>query len=48
MENMKEEEISENIQAVLRVVEGKLKKGMKNIKSAYIKTAMGAPVKIKP
>jgi len=48
MENMKEEEISENIQAVLRVVEGKLKKGMKNIKFAYIKTAMGAPVKIKP
>jgi large subunit ribosomal protein L1 len=48
MENMKEEEISENIEAVLRVLDGKLKKGMKNIKSAYIKTAMGAPVKIKP
>jgi len=48
MENMKEEEISENIQAVLRVLDGKLKKGMKNIKFAYIKTAMGAPVKIKP
>jgi large subunit ribosomal protein L1 len=48
MENMKEEEISENIQAVLRVLEAKLKKGMKNIKFAYIKTAMGAPVKIKP
>ena len=46
MENMKEEEISENIQAVLRVLEGKLKKGMKNIKSAYIKTAMGPPVKV--
>ena len=48
MENMKDEEIAENIQTVLRVLEGKLKKGMKNIKSAYIKTAMGAPVKIKP
>jgi large subunit ribosomal protein L1 len=48
MENMKDEEIAENIQAVLRVLEGKLKKGMKNIKFAYIKTAMGAPVKIKP
>jgi large subunit ribosomal protein L1 len=48
MENMKEEEISENIQAVLRVLDGKLKKGMKNIKFAYVKTAMGAPVKIKP
>jgi large subunit ribosomal protein L1 len=48
MENMKDEEIAENIQAVLRVLEGKLKKGMKNIKFAYIKTAMGTPVKVKP
>jgi large subunit ribosomal protein L1 len=48
MENMKDEEITENIQTVLRVLEGKLKKGMKNIKFAYIKTAMGPPVKIKP
>jgi len=48
MENMKDEEITENILAVLRVLEGKLKRGMKNIKFAYIKTAMGAPVKIKP
>jgi large subunit ribosomal protein L1 len=48
MENMKEEEIAENIQAVLSVLEGKLKKGIKNIKSAYIKTAMGTPVRIRP
>jgi large subunit ribosomal protein L1 len=48
MENMKDEEIAENIQTVLRVLEGKLKKGMKNIKFAYVKTAMGAPVKLKP
>jgi large subunit ribosomal protein L1 len=48
MENMKDEEIAENIQTVLRVLEGKLKKGMKNIKFVYIKTAMGVPVKIKP
>lgn len=47
-ENMKDEEITENIQTVLRVLEGKLKKGMKNIKFVYIKTAMGTPVKIKP
>ena len=47
-ENMKDEEITENIQTVLRVLEGKLKKGMKNIKAVYIKTAMGTPVKIKP
>jgi len=47
-ESMKEEEIAENIQVVLRSIEGKLKKGMKNIKFACIKTSMGTPVKIKP
>jgi large subunit ribosomal protein L1 len=47
-ENMKEEELTENIQAVLRAIEGKLKKGLKNIKFASIKTSMGTPVKIKP
>jgi large subunit ribosomal protein L1 len=47
-EDMKEEQLTENIQAVLRVMEGKLKKGMKNIKFATIKMSMGAPVKIKP
>jgi large subunit ribosomal protein L1 len=47
-ENMKDEEITENVQTVLRVLEGKFKKGMKNIKAVYIKTAMGTPVKIKP
>lgn len=46
-ENMKEEEITENIQVVLRALEGKLKRGMKNIKVAYIKTAMGNPVSIR-
>ena len=47
-ENMKEEEIAENIQTVLRTVEGKMKRGIKNIKLVCIKTTMGAPVKIKP
>ena len=47
-ENMKEEELVDNIQAVLRVVEGKLKRGLKNVKFAFIKTSMGTPVKIKP
>jgi large subunit ribosomal protein L1 len=47
-ENMSEEELSDNIQAVLRVLEGKLKRGLKNIKLAYIKMSMGTPVKIKP
>jgi large subunit ribosomal protein L1 len=47
-ENMKEEELTENIQTILRVLEGKLKKGMKNIKFASIKTSMGSPVRVKP
>jgi large subunit ribosomal protein L1 len=47
-ENMTEEELVDNIQAVLRVVEGKLKRGLKNVKYAFIKTSMGTPVKIKP
>jgi large subunit ribosomal protein L1 len=46
-ENMKDEEIVANIQAVLRIVEGKLKRGLKNIKFAFIKTSMGEPVRIK-
>jgi large subunit ribosomal protein L1 len=47
-ESMKDEEIADNVQAVLRVLEGKLKKGMKNIRVAYLKTSMGAPIKIRP
>jgi len=46
--DMKEEEIVGNIQAVLRVLEGKLKRGLKNVKFAFIKTSMGTPVRIKP
>jgi large subunit ribosomal protein L1 len=45
-ESMKEEEIAENVQTVLRVIEGKLKRGMKNIKTVYLKPSMGTPVKI--
>jgi large subunit ribosomal protein L1 len=47
-ENMTEEELVDNIQAVLRAVEGKLKRGLKNVKFAFVKTSMGTPVKIKP
>jgi large subunit ribosomal protein L1 len=46
--DMKEEELVENIQAVLRLAEGKLKRGLKNVKLAFIKTSMGKPVEIKP
>ena len=45
-EKMPDEEIAANIQAVLNALEGKLKRGIKNIKSTYIKTSMSAPVKI--
>ena len=47
-EDMKEEDLVDNIQAVLRVLDGKLKRGLKNVKFAFIKTSMGTPVKIKP
>jgi large subunit ribosomal protein L1 len=46
-ENMSEDELVDNIQAVLRLLEGKLKRGLKNVKFAFIKTSMGSPVKIK-
>ncbi|TRO53027.1 50S ribosomal protein L1 [Candidatus Bathyarchaeota archaeon] len=46
--DMKDEEVVDNIQAVLRMLEGKLKRGLRNIKFAFIKTSMGTPVKIKP
>jgi len=47
-ENMTDEQLSDNIQTILRALEGKLKRGLKNIKLAFIKTSMGEPVKIKP
>jgi large subunit ribosomal protein L1 len=45
-ESMKEEEIAENVQTVLKAIAGKLKRGTKNIKTVYLKTSMGKPVKI--
>jgi large subunit ribosomal protein L1 len=47
-EDMTDDQLSENILAVLRVLERKLKRGLQNIKFAYIKTSMGTPIKIKP
>lgn len=46
-EDMPDEQIAENIEAVIRRLEGKLKRGLKNIGSIIIKTAMGPPVKMK-
>ncbi len=47
-QQMKDEDLVDNTMAVLRVLEGKLKRGLKNIRYAFIKTSMGEPVKIKP
>ena len=47
-ENMSEDDLVDNIQAVLRLLDGKLKRGLKNVKFMFIKTSMGTPVKIKP
>jgi large subunit ribosomal protein L1 len=46
-EDMKDEEIAENIMAVVRRIEGKLKRGLKNITTICLKTTMGKPTKIK-
>jgi len=46
-EDMPDEQIAENIETVIRRLEGKLKRGLKNIRSIIIKTAMGPPTKMK-
>ena len=45
-ERMNEEDVAENIQTVLRAIQRKLKRGMKNIGTVYTKTSMGPPTKI--
>ncbi len=45
-ENMSDDEIADNIQSVLRRVEAKLKRGIKNIDAIYVKATMGPPVKV--
>jgi large subunit ribosomal protein L1 len=47
-EKMSDEDLVENAQTILRVLDGKLKRGLKNVKYVFIKTSMGEPVKIKP
>jgi large subunit ribosomal protein L1 len=43
---MKDEEIAENVQAVLDALTGKLERGDRNIRSVYLKTTMGPSVKL--
>jgi len=45
-EGMSDDELVENIQAVLSRVSGKLKRGAKNIEAVYVKTTMGPSVKV--
>ena len=45
-EGMSDDELVENIQAVLSRVSGKLKRGVKNIEAVYLKTTMGPSVRV--
>jgi large subunit ribosomal protein L1 len=45
-EEMKTEHIADNIDAILKRVEGKLERGKLNIGSVYVKTSMGPPMRI--
>jgi large subunit ribosomal protein L1 len=45
-EEMKKEEIAENINTIIKRVEGSLERGRLNIRSAFVKTTMGPPEKI--
>lgn len=45
-EDMSDEKIAENIQAVITRLEGRLPKGLRNIRSVKVKTAMGPVVRV--
>jgi len=45
-ESMSDDEIAENIQTVIRRVARRLRRGIKNIESIYVKLTMGPPVKV--
>jgi large subunit ribosomal protein L1 len=45
-ESMADKEIAENVQAIVRRIEAKLKRGIKNFRSVYLKTSMGSSVKV--
>jgi large subunit ribosomal protein L1 len=43
---MKPEQVAENIDAILKRVESVLEQGPLNIRSVYVKTTMGPPVRL--
>jgi len=45
-EDMNDEDIVDNIEAVIGRIEGRLGRGIKNIDSIYIKASMGPPIKV--
>jgi large subunit ribosomal protein L1 len=45
-EEMNEQHIADNIDAILKRLEGKLERGKLNIGSVYVKTSMGPPMRI--
>ncbi|HIE14952.1 TPA: 50S ribosomal protein L1 [Candidatus Bathyarchaeota archaeon] len=45
-ENMPDEHLAENAMTILRRIEGRLKRGIKNIKSIYLKMTMSPAVKV--
>jgi len=45
-ESMSDDEIAENIQTVIRRIARRLRRGIKNIDSIYVKMTMGPPVKV--
>ena len=45
-EDMSDQDLQDNIQAVIGRVERRLKRGMKNIDAVYLKLSMGPPIKV--
>jgi len=45
-EEMKEEEVAENIKTIINFIEGKLPKGKQQIKNIFVKLTMSAPIKV--
>jgi large subunit ribosomal protein L1 len=45
-EDMSDRDLQDNIQAVIGRIERRLKRGMKNIDSVYLKLSMGPPIKV--